>query len=63
MWAKDEHESDLPKTVISWEYSSEWKPGDDPYYPVNDAKNSALYAEYRKLANATALCECEKELS
>ena len=31
-------------------YSSEWKPGDEPYYPVNDARNSALYAEYKKLA-------------
>ncbi len=39
-----------PKTVISREYSSEWKPGDEPYYPVNDEKNSKLYAEYRKLA-------------
>lgn len=38
------------KTVISREYSSEWKPGDEPYYPVNDEKNSALYASYRKLA-------------
>ncbi len=41
-----------PKTVISREYSSEWKPGDEPYYPVNDAKNGALYAEYKKLADA-----------
>ena len=40
-----------PKTVISREYSSEWKNGDEPYYPVNDAKNGALYAEYRKLAD------------
>lgn len=39
-----------PKTVISREYSSEWKPGDEPYYPVNDEKNSKLYEEYRKLA-------------
>jgi UDP-galactopyranose mutase len=38
-----------PKTVISREYSSEWKPGDEPYYPVNDEKNSALYEEYKKL--------------
>ena len=42
--------NELPKTVISREYSSEWKPGDDPYYPVNDEKNSLLYAEYKKLA-------------
>lgn len=41
-----------PKTVISREYSSEWKPGDEPYYPVNDEKNSKLYAEYKKLADA-----------
>lgn len=38
------------KTVISREYSAEWKLGDEPYYPVNDEKNSALYASYRKLA-------------
>ena len=41
-----------PKTVISREYSSEWKPGDEPYYPVNDEKNTALYARYRELAQA-----------
>lgn len=39
-----------PKTVISREYSSEWKPGDEPYYPVNDEKNSALYLQYKALA-------------
>ena len=39
-----------PKTVISREYSSEWKPGDEPYYPVNDEKNSRLYEQYRKMA-------------
>ena len=39
-----------PKTVISREYSSEWKPGDEPYYPVNDEKNSNLYAQYKALA-------------
>lgn len=38
------------KTVISREYSSEWKVGMEPYYPVNDAKNSELYEQYRKLA-------------
>ncbi|HCH74471.1 MAG TPA: UDP-galactopyranose mutase [Clostridiales bacterium] len=38
------------KTVVSREYSSEWKPGAEPYYPVNDEKNNALYAEYLKLA-------------
>ncbi len=39
-----------PKTVISREYSSEWKNGDEPYYPVNDEKNKALYEQYRALA-------------
>lgn len=39
-----------PKTVISKEYSSEWKRGDEPYYPVNDEKNNALYNEYKKIA-------------
>ena len=42
-----------PKTVISREYSSEWKPGIEPYYPVNNDKNNALYEEYKKLADAT----------
>ena len=51
-FGKDENGDDLPKTVISREYSSEWKPGDEPYYPVNDAKNGALYAEYKKLAES-----------
>ena len=49
-FGKDENGNDLPKTIISREYSSEWKPGDEPYYPVNDTKNSALYEEYLKLA-------------
>ena len=48
----DEHGNDLPKTVISREYSSEWKVGDEPYYPVNDEKNGALYSRYKKLATA-----------
>lgn len=51
-FGKDEQGQDLPKTVISREYSSEWKPGDEPYYPVNDEKNGALCAEYKKLADA-----------
>lgn len=49
-FGKDAEGNDLPKTVISREYSSEWKKGDEPYYPVNDEKNSKLYAEYKKLA-------------
>lgn len=39
-----------PKTIISREYSSEWKPGDEPYYPVNDEKNCHLYEAYRNMA-------------
>ena len=39
-----------PQTVISREYSSEWTPAAEPYYPVNDAKNTALYEKYRALA-------------
>lgn len=50
-FGKDEEGNDLPKTVISREYSSEWKPGDEPYYPVNDERNTRLYAEYKKLAD------------
>ena len=41
-----------PKTVISREYSSEWKPGDEPYYPVNDERNGKLYRQYKALADA-----------
>ena len=49
-FGKDAEGNDLPKTVISREYSSEWKPGDEPYYPVNDEKNGALYEKYKELA-------------
>ena len=49
-FGKDENGNDLPKTIISKEYSSEWKPGDEPYYPVNDERNSKLYAEYKALS-------------
>ena len=41
---------DCPKTVVSEEYSTEYKEGMDPYYPVNDDRNNALAEEYRKLA-------------
>ena len=51
-FGKDKDGNDLPKTVISREFSSEWKLGDEPYYPVNDEKNSALYAQYKELADA-----------
>ena len=50
-FGKDEEGNDLPKTVISREYSSEWKLGDEPYYPVNDEKNTALYSKYKELAD------------
>ena len=50
-FGKDENGNDLPKTVISREYSLEWKPGDEPYYPVNDEKNGELYKKYRALAD------------
>lgn len=40
-----------PKTVVTKEYSSEWKKGMEPYYPVNDEKNSLLYKKYLELAN------------
>lgn len=50
-FGKDKDGNDLPKTVISREYSSEWKQGDEPYYPVNDAKNGERYAQYKALAD------------
>lgn len=55
-FGKDENGYDLPKTVISKEYSSEWKLGDEPYYPVNDKKNEILYKRYKELA------DCEKNV-
>ena len=50
-FGKDDDGNDIPKTVISKEYSSEWKKGDEPYYPVNDAKNAELFAKYKELAS------------
>ncbi len=50
-FGKDENGDDIKKTVISKEYSSEWRPGDEPYYPVNDEKNAALYKKYKELAD------------
>lgn len=50
-FGRDEDGNELPKTIISREYSSEWKPGDEPYYPVNDEKNGRLYAAYKGLAD------------
>ena len=49
-FGKDKNGRDISKTVISKEYSSEWKVGDEPYYPVNDERNQKLYLEYQKLA-------------
>ncbi len=53
-FGKDENGNDLPRTVISREYSMEWKPGDEPYYPVNDEKNTTLYKQYKELADREA---------
>lgn len=49
-FGKSEDGKDIPRTIISKEYSSEWKPGDEPYYPINDEKNNALYEKYKQLA-------------
>lgn len=49
-FGQDESGHELEKTVISREYSSEWKVGDEPYYPINDEKNNLLYLKYRELA-------------
>ena len=49
-FGRDARGNELPTTVISREYSSEWKPGDEPYYPINDERNNALAAAYRELA-------------
>lgn len=49
-FGKDDEGNDLLKTVISREFSSAWKPGDEPYYPVNDEKNGKLYEQYKELA-------------
>ena len=52
-FGKDDNGNDLPKTVISREYSREWTVGQEPYYPVNDSENNALYQAYKKLADQT----------
>jgi len=49
-FGKDENGNDIDKTVISKEYSSLWKPGEEPYYPVNDEKNNTLYGQYKELS-------------
>lgn len=48
MFGQDVYE--CPKTVLTWEYSTEWKSGMEPYYPVNDSKNNTLYQQYKELA-------------
>lgn len=53
-FGKDEAGQMLPDTVITREYPADWEPGDEPYYPMNDEKNNALYAEYEKLGKAEA---------
>ena len=50
-FGKDENGNDLPKTVISREYPSEWKLGEEPYYPVNNEKNEEVAGKYRELAD------------
>ena len=50
-FGKDDEGKDIPTTIISKEYSSEWKLGDEPYYPVNDEKNSEKYKQYKELAD------------
>ena len=51
-FGRDENGNEQPKTVISREYSAEWKQGDEPYYPINDEKNNSLYMKYKELADA-----------
>lgn len=53
-FGKDINGCEIPKTIISKEYSLEWHPGEESYYPVNDKKNTALYEEYRKLSLSEA---------
>ena len=50
-FGKDQDGNDINKTVISREYSSEWKPGKEPYYPINDKKNGELYKKYKELGD------------
>lgn len=49
-FCRDDNGNPQPKTVITREYPADWKPGDEPYYPINDAHNEKLYNEYRELA-------------
>ncbi|MCR5249661.1 MAG: UDP-galactopyranose mutase [Lachnospiraceae bacterium] len=45
-----DRQAELPSTVITREYPAEWKPGDEPYYPINNERNNSLYEKYRALA-------------
>ena len=49
-FGKDEEGNPLPKTVITREYPANWEPGDEPYYPINDERNTTLYEQYAELA-------------
>ena len=49
-YGKDSQGNNVTKTVVSREYSMEWKPGTEPYYPLNDDKNNQLYSKYKALA-------------
>ena len=49
-FGRDEEGNPLPKTVITREYPADWQPGDEPYYPINDERNTELYARYAELA-------------
>lgn len=51
-FGRDSSGAELPKTIISREYSSEWQPGKEPFYPVNDQRNNLLSERYRKLATS-----------
>lgn len=50
-FGKDASGNDLPKTIITREYSAEWKPGDEPYYPLNNERNRKLYERYKSRAD------------
>ena len=50
-FGKESQGNDIPYTIISKEYSTEWKSGDEPYYPINDGKNNSLYQQYHQLAD------------
>ena len=53
VFGKDRNGQDFPGTVISREYSTEWHPGEEPYYPINNPQNNTLYQQYKALADQT----------